>query len=125
MSESIPSSSELLNTLRKFLEQEIAPQVNARSAYMLKIASNLLQILDRENHLGTKALAKELASLKTLLGRTDCAEKTEELRVVLCRQIQTGEMNLKDPALWKHLLSTTQSQLSIDNPRYQFAPEIF
>lgn len=125
MSESIPSSSELLNTLRKFLEQEIAPQVNARSAYMLKIASNLLQILDRENHLGTKALTTELASLQALLGRTDSAENTKELRRKLCSQIQTGDVNLQDPALWKHLLSTTQSQLNIDNPRYQFAPEVF
>lgn len=122
MPDALPSANTLLDTLRVFLEKDIVPQVDARSAYLLKVATHLLDTLGRELQLSQPAITAEAARLQTLLDNSDCTN-VDTLNRQLCLRIAAGEQDLTSQALWIHLLRTTQDRLAVDNPRYKYAPE--
>lgn len=123
MSEALPSAVTLLQTIRTFLEREIAPQVDARNAYLLKVTANLLDILARESGSASAASAREHERLLALLGVAEADDRDcHALNRALCERIANGEQDLNADALWQHLLLTTRDRLSIDNPRYQYSP---
>ena len=43
-----PTGGELLEALRAFLEKTVAPQVDAATQFNLRIANNVLAIVERE-----------------------------------------------------------------------------
>lgn len=123
MSDALPSARVLLETIRVFLEKEIAPQVDARSAYLLKVTGNLLDILIRESNTGTEAIERERDGLLGLLQMPpDSVADSNALNRLLCARISDDSLSLESDALWQHLLNTTRDRLSIDNPRYKFSP---
>lgn len=122
MPDALPSANTLLDTLRVFLEKDIAPQVDARSAYLLKVATHLLDTLGRELQLSQPAITVETARLQALLDDTHCTN-VDRLNRQLCLRIATGEQDLSSQDLWTHLLQTTKDRLAVDNPRYQYRPE--
>ena len=122
MPDALPSANTLLDTLRVFLEKDIVPQVDARSAYLLKVATHLLDTLGRELQLSQPAIAAEAARLHTLHDDSECTN-VDTLNRQLCLRIAAGEQDLTSQALWIHLLRTTQDRLAVDNPRYKYAPE--
>lgn len=122
MSEAIPSAAALLETIRIFLEKDIAPQVDPRSAYMLKVAANLLDTVGRELQQSGAANAAETAGLRSLLGVADAeAHSLAALNRLLCLRIASKEQDLGDGALWQHLLDSTRARLAMDNPRYKYS----
>jgi aminoglycoside phosphotransferase (APT) family kinase protein len=123
MSEAIPSAVLLLETMRTFLEKEITPQVNARSAYLLKVTNNLIDILIRETDAGSEVRAQECRGLIELLGAPQGTDKLADLNRRLCQRIADGSQSLDDEALWLHLLASTEARLAIDSPRYQYSAD--
>lgn len=123
MSEAIPSAVMLLETIRTFLEKEITPQVNVRSAYLLKVTNNLLDILIRETDSGNEVEAQECRGLIELLGSPQSKDKLADLNRILCQRIADGSQSLDDDALWAHLLTSTEARLAIDSPRYNYSSD--
>lgn len=122
MPDNLPDIPALTQAIRTFLEKDIVPQVNARSAYLLKVVANLLDIIARESNQGRQLDAQETASLAHLLG-VDHPADASELNVLLCKQIMQGDIALDSPSLWQHLCATTEARLAIDNPRYRYSAE--
>ncbi len=110
-----PSAPELLDIVAEFLRTEVAGQVSGRTAFHLRVAANVLDIVQRELRLGPQALAGEAARLARLLG---VSGDGEALNAELCRRIAEGEIAPDDPALIEHLWATTCDTVAIDQPGY-------
>ncbi len=110
-----PSAAELIEAVAEFLQRDAAPQLTGRTAFLARVAFNVLQIVRRELALGPAADQAEASRLATLLGRAaDPAALNEEL----CRRIAAGEIAEDDPALIEHLWATTLDVVAVDQPNY-------
>ena len=117
MSLNRPTAAELITALREFLERDVAPQVSDATRFHLRVAGNVLGLLEREMAERPAADAHEIEGLRALLAREGALE---ELNAVLVERIRVGEFD--EPAarrrLLAHLRGTTDAKLAIDNPKY-------
>ena len=86
-----------------------------RTQFLARVASNSLDIIDRELALGPRHRADELARLQKLCGREG---ELGELRWELVNGLRDGSRALDDEALIDHLRTTVVNQIAIDQPRY-------
>ncbi|MAB10682.1 DUF6285 domain-containing protein [Hyphomonas sp.] len=112
-----PSTKELVEAVKRFIDDTAAPQLSGHAAFHARVASNVLSTLIRELEQRPEAESSEQSRLVALL---DAAPDTplEDLNRDLCSRIQSGEMDLSTDGLLDHLKTTTIAQLSIDQPRY-------
>ena len=112
-----PSTKELVEAVKRFIDDTAAPQLSGHAAFHARVASNVLSTLIRELEQRPEAESSEQSRLVALL---DAAPDTplEDLNRDLCSRIQSGEMDLSTDGLLDHLKTTTIAQLSIDHPRY-------
>jgi hypothetical protein len=112
-----PSTKELVEAVKRFIDDTAAPQLSGHAGFHARVASNVLSTLIRELEQRPDAESSEQARLVALL---DAAPDTplEDLNRDLCSRIQSGEMDLSTDGLLDHLKTTTIAQLSIDQPRY-------
>jgi hypothetical protein len=116
---SLPPATEMLATIRDYLETAILPELAGERWFNLKVACNMLAMVERELALGANAAAAEQARLAALVG----AEGTlEEMNARLGRAIRGADIALDDPRLLDHLRRTTADALAINNPRW-LAPQ--
>ncbi|MEH6593095.1 MAG: DUF6285 domain-containing protein [Halioglobus sp.] len=112
-----PTMQELLESVREFLGEEIQPAVTDDSLqFKLRIASNVLAIVEREIAQTGQAEQERTESLRQLLDRTQGTG--DDLNRELCERIQQGDYDEDARALLDHLELTTLNRLSIDNPGY-------
>lgn len=131
-----PTGTQLLAAVRDFLEKSVAPQVDAGTQFHLRVANNVLSIVEREMARKAPADAAEVERLLALLpaapvdavgGEADRgeAERGEDgllaLNRLLVAAIKAGEFDApaRFGALLAHLRATTADKLAIDNPRYR------
>ena len=114
-----PDGVELLAAVRAFLEKEVAPQVSGATQFNLRIAGNVLAIVERELAQRGPADAAELMDLRALLG--DAAADLPSLNQALVAQIRAGafDASAAQRTLLAHLKRTTAAKLAIDNPKYK------
>jgi len=110
-----PTAAELAEAVREHLDREVLGQLRGKSAYELRVASNLLGILQREAEFGPEACAGERTRLERLLGE---AGELERLNARLADRIRAGAAAEDDPELLGHLRQTALDRLRIDNPKY-------
>ena len=112
-----PSTKELVEAVKRFIDDTAAPQLSGHAAFHARVASNVLSTLIRELEQRPEAESSEQSRLVALL---DAAPDTplEDLNRDLCSRIQSGEMDLSTDGLLDHLKTTTIAQLSVDQPRY-------
>ena len=116
MSGQRPTALELVAAVRGFLEQEVASQLTGATAFNLRIAVNVLAIVERE--LAAKDdSAAATARLGALLG-ADPGLGRAALEEQLVAALQSGVLGLASPGLLAHLRADAVRQLGIDNPRY-------
>ncbi len=116
MSGQRPTAPELVAAVRGFLEQEVASQLTGATAFNLRIAVNVLAIVERE--LAAKDdSAAATARLGALLG-ADPGLGREALEEKLVAALRSGALGLASPGLLTHLRADAVRQLGIDNPRY-------
>lgn len=111
-----PTPVEILQAIDGFLQNKVAPQVDAHSQFHLKVTRNLLGLLQREWQQQDGFRSAELQRLRALLD-----EDTDDLGVLnneLCDAIRNGTLQLNNPRLKEHLQATAREKLAIDNPRY-------
>ena len=112
-----PSTAELVEAVKRFIDETAAPQLNGHAAFHARVASNVLATILRELEQRPDAEVQEKSRLIALLdGNPDSSLET--LNRDLCERIRAGEMDLSTGGLLEHLKTTTIAQLSIDQPRY-------
>ena len=116
MSGQRPTAQELVAAVRGFLEQEVAGQLTGATAFNLRIAVNVLAIVERELAAEDDSTAAT-ARLGALLG-ADPGLGRAALEEKLVAALQSGALDLASPGLLTHLRADAVRQLGIDNPRY-------
>ena len=112
-----PSTAELVESVKRFIEETAAPQLTGHAAFHARVASNVLATVLRELEQRPGAEEAEKARLVALLD-ADPEETLEKLNRDLCGRIRSGDMDLSTAGLLDHLKTTTIAQLSVDQPRY-------
>ncbi len=112
-----PTAAELLEAVRGFLGEEIQPALTDHNlSFKLRIALNVIKIVERELQLEPQFAQQELTSLRNLLDREEGSP--EELNTDLCVRISRGDFDNDDSALLDHLERAALHKLAIDNPSY-------
>jgi hypothetical protein len=111
----MPRVDELLSSVRDFLRDDLRGSLEGRNAFLALVASNSLDIVQRELTLGPRHLAAECAGLRKV-----CASEgsLEQLRQRLCDGLRNGSLALDRRGLPEHLRTTAANQLAIDQPKY-------
>ncbi|MDA3040674.1 MAG: phosphotransferase [Actinomycetota bacterium] len=122
----MPSIDELIISVRNFLREDVREVTQGRNNFMALVASNSLDIVLRELHLGPAHVAGEHARLAALLAghlladgsRAGPDSSLDQLRRALSAGLQDGSIPLDLPGLSDHLRATVVNQVAIDQPRY-------
>jgi hypothetical protein len=124
-----PTKLELLEAVRRFLDEELSPELEGVHRFHARVASNALSIVAREIELGTPQRRSQFVRLCALLERSgeppDGAEAldaaVDEMERELCERIRQGLAD--DPTfrarVLDHLRETTRERLTVANPRYR------
>ena len=110
-----PTAAELMDAVAGFLEQDVAPLLDARLRFHARVAVNVLRILQRERELGPSQLARQRELLSALLGRDGAAP---ELWAELAGAIRSGDFDRREEELMPVLREITAQKLAIVNPGY-------
>jgi hypothetical protein len=100
-----PTAGELLEAVREWLDRDVIPATEGR----LRVASNVLGIVEREIELGPEQAAKHRARLARL-GVVDDAE--------LAGAIRRREFDDRAEELRVLLTESVLEKLAVANPRY-------
>lgn len=109
-----PDAAELLDTVAKFLEEELMPTLDGPLAYRTRVAANLVRILEREATLGPAATARERTLLREVLGAT--GEDVARLNAQLATDIAAGR--IAHDIAWRALMEIARAKLDIVRPGY-------
>lgn len=115
MSDQRPTTAELVEAVREFLEGEVQPKLEGSTAFHARVAVNVLRIVERELAQGGALAAAEQARLETLLGADG---ELGDLNARLVEAIRGGELDVDSPGLVDHLRATVMGRVGVDNPRY-------
>jgi hypothetical protein len=110
-----PTTAELVEAVRAFLETDVMPAVEGRVAFHTRVAVNALGMVEREVRLGPQFEAEERARATRLLGHDGDARALER---ELARAIRAGELGVEDKAVVEHVRTTVREKLEIANPKY-------
>jgi len=110
-----PTPTELTKAVAAFLRDDIAPTLSGHTAFKLRVAINMLDLVGRQLSLQPASDAAEAARLAQLLGMDG---SLFELNRVLAGKIASGEINLQTPGLLQQLWQTTMDKLAVDQPTY-------
>jgi uncharacterized protein DUF6285 len=110
-----PGLTELTKAVADFLREDIAPLVTGHSAFTLRVAINMLDLVTRQLTLEAASDATEEARLRSLLAMQG---SLFELNRALADKIAKGELDLQTPGLAEHLWQTTIDKLAVDQPTY-------
>ena len=112
-----PSTAELVEAVKRFIDDTASPQLTGHAAFHARVASNVLATILRELEQRPGAEADEKDRLIALLG-ADADTPLDALNRELCKRIRSGNMDLSTDGLLDHLKTTTIAQLSVDQPKY-------
>ena len=104
-----PSASELLAAVRGFLASELASPVDGWARYQLRVATNILAVVERELALGAAQKDAHTAAL-THLGLAGEAE--------LAQAIRSGLLDGRRTEVMAVVRDTVRAKLEVANPAY-------
>lgn len=110
-----PTASELLEAVREFLSEKLAPNLDGQLAFHVQVAGNALAMVERTLEQGGAMDAAELERLKVLLHADG---ELLELNHELAKRIHAGELDDQKEQVFEHLLKTAEDKLLLANPRY-------
>lgn len=110
-----PTITELVEAVREFLADRVAPNVDGQLAFHARVAANALTTVVRtlEDHGGMDAA--ERARLAALLGHDG---ELVALNRELAQKIRAGAMDGQSSDVLDHLRQTCRDKLRLFNPRY-------
>lgn len=104
-----PTASELVQAVREWMEQDLIAGVDGRLAFHVRVAMNMLDIVDREIALGAPMEQRHEEALRGL-GVTSDAE--------LSHKIRTGEFDSDFSRLLEVLRPVVEDKVRVANPKY-------
>jgi hypothetical protein len=110
-----PTAPEMLAVIRDYLEATLLPGLGGEQWFNVKVAINMLAMVERELRLAPAANAAEIARLERLTG---AAGSLDELNRLLAERIRDGTIGSDDPALLDHLRRSAADALAINNPAW-------
>jgi len=123
-----PTKQELLEAVRRFLAQELMPELEGVRRFHARVSVNALAIVLRELALEAEQRPAQHARLCALLGRADAPPAdaaaldlaVEALERELCTRIRAGFGDAPDTRtrLLAHLRATAAERLAVSNPTY-------
>ncbi|WP_317931968.1 DUF6285 domain-containing protein [Halioxenophilus sp. WMMB6] len=123
MIEEIPTVGQLLKSVATLLSNEISPALAQQDLqFKVRIAVNVLAIIEREWQQGPQVAEEEVAMVNALLGTDN--HDLKALRAELAEAIMNGQYDDDLSALATRLLPNACSRLSIDNPLYSTLLEL-
>lgn len=114
MPSSLPQSSDLVAVVREFLEREILPESTGARWFNVRVAANVLAMVERELLLGKDLDAAEAERLKQFV-KGDSREAMEQ---TLSDAIREGDLDWRADGLAQHLLQSCEEALEINNPKW-------
>jgi Domain of unknown function (DUF6285) len=109
-----PYVGEAIAAVVGHLRGEVLPTLTGQNAYSVRVAANLLAIVERELESGAELDRAELKRLHELLGEG----RLEELNERLARGLRDGTVDVGSAAVVEHLRLTARDRLQVANPRY-------
>jgi hypothetical protein len=110
-----PPGETLVQAVARLLRDEVLPSLGGALSFKVRVAANVLDLVQREMAGGALADVEERARLQELTG---CDGKTDALNRMLCTKIRNGEISLSTPGLSEHLWATTLAKMAIEQPGY-------
>ncbi len=110
-----PTMEELTIAVREFLEEKVQPEISDSQRFHMRVAINVLKIIERELASGDALNSAERKRLMSLLGEQG---DLTELDKKLAEKISDGSIDIENDELFTHLWETTVAKLAIDNPNY-------
>jgi hypothetical protein len=119
---------ELLEAVRAFVEEDVAPVLDRRQRFHALVSGNLLAIVQRELQFEEAQLTAEWERLRELLGHTDASlpadrpalrTRVREWTEELAERIRRGEADggTLGTAVRDHVSETVREKLRVANPR--------
>ena len=105
-----PDARTLLEAVRDFLATEVEPQTHGRLRYHLKVAANVLAIVERELELGEEQAARHTERLAQLGFDSDRN---------LARAIRSGALDDRLRELEAPLRAMVADKLAVARPGYE------
>ena len=113
----MPRVEELLISVSDFLRSDVMPATKGRTSYLLRVASNSIDIVLREWQLGSAVREKEKQRLLEFFC-ADSQATLEQLNWRLVNALRDGSQSLDDENLQCHLRHTVVNQVAMDQPKY-------
>jgi hypothetical protein len=89
MTHGIPSSAELVNAVREFLEQEVMPATEGRLSFHTRVAANVLNQIERELQSGLPDTSDDADLVKRIrAGSVDVAEAYDAIRETVVAKLR-------------------------------------
>jgi hypothetical protein len=110
-----PTPSEILGAVARFLKEVVAHETTGATNFNVRVAANALEMMRRQLELAPAAEARELTSLKALLGAEG---ELADLNAELARRLAAGELDIATPGVADHLWDVTLTKLAVDQPTY-------
>jgi hypothetical protein len=110
-----PTAAEAVEAVSSYLKEELLGELEGAAGFQVRVAANLLAIVERELRLGPELERGERARLAALLGHEG---ELAQLNRELAAAIRSGEIDDRSEALRAHLLATARERLEVANPRY-------
>jgi hypothetical protein len=104
-----PDPATLLDAVHEFLVSEIEPELSGRLRYHLKVAANVVRIVERELRLGDEHAARHAERLQRL-GFADDAS--------LAAAIRTGALDARLDDVERELRGAVADKLAVARPGY-------
>ncbi|MEQ8716776.1 MAG: DUF6285 domain-containing protein [Acidimicrobiales bacterium] len=105
----LPSSAELIEATQEWLTRELAPKLDGRDAFMVRVVNNVLGQVEREMATGAEQAAAVSHELETL-GYADEA--------ALASAIRGRSVRIDDPEVIAVVRAVVDARLAVANPRY-------
>ena len=105
----VPTTAELAEAVREFLEHEVMPATDGRLRFLARVAANVVAMIEREQELGPAHAAAHGARLARL-GVSSDAE--------LCRAIRDGSLDERMDEVVASTRASAVERLRVTNPRY-------
>jgi hypothetical protein len=110
-----PPPDEVLAAVARLMREDLLPQMSGRSAFLLRVAANAVDLVQRQIALAAASDEDERVRLIALLHRDG---DLVELNTALCEAIESGDIGADTPGLADHVWATTRAKLAVDQPNY-------
>jgi hypothetical protein len=110
-----PTVVEAVEAVVEFLASQAVPQTEGQLSFKLRVAPNLLRIVQRELELGPSLHTAESARLEALLGRWG---PLADLNAELAERIADGSLDDRWAKVVEHVRLSARDRLLVANPKY-------